>query len=155
MTIQLRRDEQAEKASGGTVTFKAYARGRWVGWVGDQREWKGHRFGSRRWFACWREDGDEYARERVDGLTTRSAAVAWLTERTGGDVSETFGEWLRRQIDRQDPVGDLARDAQVPPIDRPATPYGMRAILARYQAMPEAYEALDQAEAEWRGVVGS
>jgi hypothetical protein len=78
--IELRRDDQAENASGGTVTFKAYAGGRWVGWVGDAREWRGHRYGGRRWWACWREEGDDYARDRADDLTTRRAAVAWLDE---------------------------------------------------------------------------
>lgn len=67
-----------EVATGGTVLFRAYVDGRWVGWVGDSRKWRGHRYGARKWWACHREDGDQYARRRADGLGSRRAAVAWL-----------------------------------------------------------------------------
>ncbi|HKS46376.1 MAG TPA: hypothetical protein VJT49_14945 [Amycolatopsis sp.] len=65
--------------TGGEVTYRVEVDGRAVGWVGDGRPWRGHRFGGRRWFACWREDGDTAARWD-SGLEygARSAALAAL-----------------------------------------------------------------------------
>ncbi len=37
---------------GGTVTFRAYEGNRWVGWVGDGREWQGANYGRRRWWCA-------------------------------------------------------------------------------------------------------
>lgn len=65
--------------AGGTVTYRVYLGDRWVGWVGDGREWRGWRYGARRWWACWRETDDTAARWNSD-LThpTRRAALADL-----------------------------------------------------------------------------
>jgi hypothetical protein len=69
-----------ELHAGGTVTYRAYDGDRLVGLVGDGREWRGHKYGGRRWWAAWRERGDKAARASTGGLTcsNRSAAVAWL-----------------------------------------------------------------------------
>jgi hypothetical protein len=51
------------------------------GWVGDGREWRGRRYGARRWWACWREDGDEWARWNTDlEHGSRAAALAALLD---------------------------------------------------------------------------
>lgn len=65
--------------SGGTVTYRVTVAGRWVGWVGDGRAWRGWRYGRRQWWACWREHGDTAARWST-GLAypTRKAALAAL-----------------------------------------------------------------------------
>lgn len=67
--------------AGGTVTYRVHIDGRWVGWVGDGREWRGWRYGQRRWWACWRQEGDTAARWNSD-LThpTRRAALVDLTD---------------------------------------------------------------------------
>lgn len=68
--------------SGGTVAYRVHVDGRWVGWVGDGRAWRGWRHGGRRWWACWREDGDTAARWSTDlEYGTRAAALAALTGR--------------------------------------------------------------------------
>lgn len=73
--------EQRDKPMyvGGTTDHRVYLEGRWVGWVGDGREWRGWRYGARRWWACWREDDDTAARWNT-GLehTSRAAALAAL-----------------------------------------------------------------------------
>lgn len=78
--VDLRPDTAGEVATGGTVIFRAYVGDRWVGWVGDSRKWRGHRYGGRKWWACHRQEGDTYARGRVDDQATRKAAVTWLQE---------------------------------------------------------------------------
>jgi hypothetical protein len=76
------RAETGRRHAGGTVTHRVYLAGRWVGWVGDGREWLGHDYGPRRWWAAHREEGDTAARAN-SGLVhgSRTAALAWLTER--------------------------------------------------------------------------
>lgn len=79
-------DPDRDHAGGGTVTYRVTLNGRWIGWVGDTRPWRGHRFGGRRWWACWREDGDTAARWNSgfgddDGHRTRADAVAALLKR--------------------------------------------------------------------------
>ncbi|MFC4127376.1 hypothetical protein [Nocardia rhizosphaerae] len=69
---------------GGSVTHPVMVDGRRVGWVGDIRRWRGHRHGGRRWWACWREDGDTHARWSEFEFGTRRAALAALTERIEG-----------------------------------------------------------------------
>ncbi|MEV0032757.1 hypothetical protein [Nocardia sp. NPDC050793] len=60
--------------------------GRFVGWVGDAREWRGNCHGGCRWHAAWREDGDGAARWNTfeggsgKGHPTRKAALAALLE---------------------------------------------------------------------------
>jgi len=66
--------------NGGTITYCAYVGDRWVGWIGDGREWEGSSYGGRRWWCAWRQEGDEAARWGT-GLefTSRAAAVDTLT----------------------------------------------------------------------------
>ena len=81
--VQLERAPDAMH-SGGTVAYRVLladgtSAGRWIGWVGDGRAWRGWRYGTRQWWACWREHGDTAARWSTD-LTypTSTAAVADL-----------------------------------------------------------------------------
>lgn len=80
----LRDPDKKAIASGGTVVYRVTLDGRWVGWVGDERPWRGHRYGGRRWWACWREDGDTAARwnshTAEGGHRTRGAALADLVD---------------------------------------------------------------------------
>lgn len=65
--------------SGGEVAYRVEVDGRPLGWIGDSRPWRGHRYGGRKWWATWREDGDAAARWDTDlDYPTRSAAVAAL-----------------------------------------------------------------------------
>lgn len=78
-------------AGGGTVTYRVTLDGRWVGWVGDERPWRGWRYGGRRWWACWREDGDTAARWNSfaysdGGHATRAAALADLVAQVRAGV---------------------------------------------------------------------
>ena len=83
MSVSLQREPEAMHG-GGEVAYRVTVNGRWVGWVGDGREWRGWRFGSRRWWACWREDGDTAARWNSDLVhTSRRAAVDNLLTRVG------------------------------------------------------------------------
>lgn len=75
-------DDECLIAGGGSVVYRVALDGRWVGWVGDLRPWRGWRFGARAWWACWRQEGDEHARwssqSDDSGHKTRAAAVADL-----------------------------------------------------------------------------
>jgi hypothetical protein len=79
--VTLEDGPDVEMHEGGTVTHRVLLDGRWVGWVGDGRPWRGSTWGGRRWWACWREDGDTGARwsPGLDYLT-RTAALAALIE---------------------------------------------------------------------------
>src|SRR5436305_1697134 len=93
--LQLRKDLTDDAVhSGGKVTYRVYDGDRWIGWVGDGRRWRGHRYGAQEWWACWREDGDTAARwssglryakraDAVDGLAARIAGAV--------DVLPEFG----------------------------------------------------------------
>jgi hypothetical protein len=76
--------DRTSMASGGTVVYRVVLDGRWIGWVGDERPWRGWRYGGRKWWACWREDGDTAARwNSFDDRphATRAAALADLLRR--------------------------------------------------------------------------
>jgi len=71
-------------------------------------------------------------------------------------MPKTFGAWLKAQQERNDPVGDLARDF----IDAcrwmkndpmAMSPGSVTLQMACLNACSEAYEALDAAAAEWEG----
>ncbi|OLT43049.1 hypothetical protein BJF85_02805 [Saccharomonospora sp. CUA-673] len=67
---------------GGVVAYRVTLAGRWVGWVGDGAPWRGHGYGGRRWWACWRQDGDTAARWSSElEYPTRARALAALVAR--------------------------------------------------------------------------
>ena len=72
--------------AGGEVAYRVKVNGHPAGWVGDGRPWRGHRLGSRKWWACWREEGDTAARWD-SGLDygTRAAALARCWRRCRGE----------------------------------------------------------------------
>jgi hypothetical protein len=66
-------------------------------------------------------------------------------------VVGSFSEWLRAQRRRDDPVGDLARDAMAD--DGWLGGRDLSALhghLSRYGACEGAHDALDRAWREWR-----
>ena len=81
----VRQCSRGAMAGGGTVSYEVRVDGVWVGWVGDERAWLGHRHGGRRWWACWRQDGDTVARWNSltggTGYRTRREAVTALVNR--------------------------------------------------------------------------
>jgi hypothetical protein len=87
----LTKDERGSMAGGGTVSYRVALDGRWIGWVGDERTWRGWRYSGRKWWACWREDGDTAARwnshtyEDDCGHPTRAAALADLVAHVRGE----------------------------------------------------------------------
>jgi hypothetical protein len=68
MTLRLDPDTDSLPWLGGTVIYRATLNGRWVGWIGDGRIWRGWRYSGRRWSS---------------ELTyrTRTAAIAALLDR--------------------------------------------------------------------------
>ena len=71
--------ERKHMHGGGTVAYRVLLDGRWIGWTGDGREWCGSHYGGRRWWACWREDGDTAARWSTDlDYRTRASALSAL-----------------------------------------------------------------------------
>ena len=76
--IVLRKSDRGAMAGGGTVSHEVYLDGRWIGWVGDERRFTGIRFAGRRWWAAWREEGDQAARWNTEGHRTRADALAAL-----------------------------------------------------------------------------
>lgn len=72
--------DNSSNHTGGTVRYRVHLDGEWIGYVGDGREWRGSRYGGRRWWAAWRQDGDAYARWNTGGITcsTRTEALSDL-----------------------------------------------------------------------------
>jgi len=66
-------------------------------------------------------------------------------------MAETFGAWLKAQVNRNDPVGDLARDFVQSPGSGASSVNGIRRDLERHNAIPAAHDALDEAAREWGG----
>lgn len=68
--------------AGGSVAYRVTVAGRWVGWVGDARPWRGWRYGRAYWWACWREEGDTAARWNSGEaeLSSRAAAIEALLD---------------------------------------------------------------------------
>lgn len=60
----------------------------------------------------------------------------------------TFQTWLVKQVDRDDPIGDLARDVDADPY-APGGFYPLRAYI-RSIGCPKACDALGAAIREWR-----
>ena len=104
-------------------------------------------------------------------MTTRTKKAATVTipapngpttRRTPGRAEPAhtravFSVWLRRQADRPDAVGDLARDFAEGARSgthgrRFTTPRGFRRTLHRMGACPGAFRALDHAASEWQAI---
>ncbi|MFC3444087.1 YozE family protein [Sphingobium rhizovicinum] len=67
--------------------------------------------------------------------------------------SGTFAHWLHKQVKRNDPVGDLARDAaqdRTFPVDTSSGPK-LRSYMRSCWASDAAIDALEEALTEWRG----
>ncbi|OLT03207.1 hypothetical protein BJF90_26390 [Pseudonocardia sp. CNS-004] len=75
--------------AGGTVTYLVMDRnGSMVGMLGDGRDWKGWRYGGRRWWACWRQEGDQAARWSTDlDYPTRKGALYALVGVLGTETA--------------------------------------------------------------------
>lgn len=65
--------------------------------------------------------------------------------------AEPFGTWLRRQANRDDWVGDLARDFRDGG-SRAYTSSGVREDMRRHGARGNAWRALEQAVREWEAL---
>lgn len=66
--------------------------------------------------------------------------------------SGTFAHWLHKQVKRNDPIGDVARDAaqdRTFPVDTSSGPK-LRSYMRSCRACDEAIEALEEALTEWR-----
>lgn len=86
-----RLDDESLIAGGGSVVYRVTLDERWIGWIGDERPWRGSRYGGRKWWAVWREDGDTAARWNTfsdgGGYKTRAAALADLLKHVTAVVS--------------------------------------------------------------------
>jgi len=90
--LRLERQRQVMHA-GGEVTYRVFVADRWVGWIGDGREWRGWRYGGRRWWACWRQDGDTGARWNTElEFGTRASALAALLDHITRTSRTSSGE---------------------------------------------------------------
>lgn len=73
-------------------------------------------------------------------------------------MAKSFGTWLKRQVHRDDPIGDLAhdfiRDLRITEHGVPSqwTPRSLKHRLMYLDACDGAFEALESAEAEWRSM---
>lgn len=67
------------------------------------------------------------------------------------EYGETFGAWLRVQVDREGLVGQLVAGAKADskfPCD--GSPEDVRRHLSAMQAEGDLFEAVDEAEIDWR-----
>lgn len=142
--LQLRKDHSDDALhSGGSVTYRVFDGDCWVGWVGDGRKFNGSRYTGRKWWACWREDGDTAARwstglrftsraDAVDGLAHRiaggiDAKPEFGYERRYQDLTVAIESWTNMVRDR---LGDAAVDAYHPLVGQLET--------GRYKGLREA-----------------
>ncbi|WP_019517935.1 hypothetical protein [Sphingomonas sp. Mn802worker] len=64
---------------------------------------------------------------------------------------ETFGAWLRVQVDRERLVGQLVAGAKLGRrFPRDGSPEDVRRHLAAMQAEDDLFEAVDEADIDWR-----
>lgn len=67
------------------------------------------------------------------------------------DYGETFGAWLRVQVDREGLVGQLVAGAKIDRrFPREGSPEDVRRHLSAMQAEGDLFEAVDEAEIDWR-----
>ena len=64
-------------------------------------------------------------------------------------AKQTFNQWLKKQTKRNDPIGDLARDAANDSERKPRTLEGWRDHLYDNSACDGAHSALEDAYREW------
>jgi hypothetical protein len=99
--------------------------------------------------------------EHIDASLDRLASAAErIAEALGAtpatEASTAFSTWLLAQAERDDPVGDLARDygtgveTRAHGADHRTPEEVRRDVLDPCHASSGAYESLDRAEAEWR-----
>lgn len=121
--LQLRKDDSNDALhAGGSVTYRVHDGARWIGWVGDGRKFTGSGYGARKWWACWREDGDTAAR-RNPGLryTTRQAAVDALAAYRAGE---------REQKPLPGPAGQIVARGPDGTSDRGYARWGQAPVVA-------------------------
>lgn len=111
-----------------------------------------------------RQEQADHTRRRTAGLRKRHARKhQQLQQREKTTMPRTparvtFGQWLKDQAHRKDPVGKLARQYTAPcsctacvgRTSRRYSPAGVREELRRHNAKPATLAALDTAETEWR-----
>ncbi len=146
--IQLRKEDGHDVLhSGGSVTYRVFDGDQWVGWVGDGRPFTGSGYGVRRWWACWREDGDTAARWNP-GLRyrTRQAAVDGLTAHRAGHREPLPGPGLQTVPDDVSVLGgvECARWGQMPAVP-PGEPI---------DPLPTIYSSVDGVEIEDTLILG-
>lgn len=66
---------------------------------------------------------------------------------------QSFNQWLKKQVKRNDPIGDLARDAANDSERKPRTLEGWRDHLYDNSACDGAFVALGEAYSEWQSGV--
>ena len=67
------------------------------------------------------------------------------------DHGETFGGWLRTQVDREGLIGLLVAGAKADRrFPRDGSPEDVRHHLSAMQAEGDLFEAVDEAEIDWR-----
>ena len=64
-----------------------------------------------------------------------------------------FIPWLRRQVERDDPIGDLARDTFVNRSDAGRSLLSLEKYMFGHHAIPEAWDALEKAKKEYKEYV--
>lgn len=68
-----------------------------------------------------------------------------------GEPRPAFGAWLLQQVDREGCVGDLVKAAKADRrFPRAGAPDDVRKHLNEQQASSEMFEAVDDAETDWR-----
>lgn len=72
-------------------------------------------------------------------------------------MATTFRRWLTEQRDRDDPVGDIARDVLADSCARGLwAPRSLRRhMVDTHEPIDRALDAFDRAEAEWRAIRAS
>ncbi|MBW6523413.1 hypothetical protein KZ810_07870 [Sphingomonas sp. RHCKR47] len=84
-------------------------------------------------------------------IESQSTAHGAANGRAFNHHGETFGAWLRVQVDREGLVGQLVAGAKADRrFPRDGSPEDVRRHLAAMQAEGDLFEAVDEAEIDWR-----